>query len=182
MVGEREILALRRQLSRLGMTMVQSDPANPFEPCDFGDVLILDLDSVPDEKVVAGHGKRLPVVALVGVETPSRLNCLLDLKPASFLIKPLRSAGLFTALAVAFEHARREQEMMTRIERLEERVRSRRIVFAAILQVMKLHGFDEPDAFAMIRRTAMKQRKTVEQLSAEIVAAGGLPAKAIRIA
>jgi len=81
-----------------------------------------------------------PIIALVGTETPSRLKWLLDLQPASFLIKPLRSAGLYTALVVAFDCAQRKTEECARTERLEERVRSRRIVSAAVLQVMRKPG------------------------------------------
>jgi two-component system, response regulator PdtaR len=37
------------------------------------------------------------VIALLGTETPSRLKLVLDLDPASFLIKSLRSAGIYAA-------------------------------------------------------------------------------------
>jgi hypothetical protein len=37
------------------------------------------------------------VIALLGTETPSRLKLVLDPDPASFLIKPLRSAGIYAA-------------------------------------------------------------------------------------
>jgi AmiR/NasT family two-component response regulator len=44
-----------------------------------------------------------------------------------------------------------------------------------VLQVMHSHSVAEPAAFALIRRTAMEQRKTIEQMSAEIAANGSLP-------
>jgi AmiR/NasT family two-component response regulator len=121
-----------------------------------------------------------PVIALVGTETPSRLKWLLELKPASFLVKPLRSAGLYTALVVAFNEAQKRGETRKRIDRLEERVRARRIVLAAVMHIMHRHELSEPDAFALIRRTAMQSRTTIEQLSADIVALGGLPGLASR--
>ena len=70
------------------------------------------------------------------------------------------------------------------IEKLEDRIRSRRVVFAAVLQIMRGHDMSETDAFALIRQTAMRHRTTIEVLSAEIIAAGGMPNRthAVRLA
>jgi AmiR/NasT family two-component response regulator len=180
---ERDLAMLRRQLQRLGMTVTEGDPANGAAPQDGIDVVILDADSLPIEAdPAAGMTSDIPLIVLVGTETPSRLKWLLELSPASFLIKPLRSAGLYTALVVAFDHAQRRGETAKRIERLEERVRARRIVLAAVLHLMHRHDLCEPDAFALLRRTAMQSRTTIEQLSADIVAIGGLPGPATRTA
>jgi AmiR/NasT family two-component response regulator len=180
---EREIAIVRRQLDRLGMMITEHDLACPAPPAEPVDVVILDADLIPIRSDMASAWSAdVPVIALVGTETPSRLKWLLDLQPASFLIKPLRSAGLYTALVVAFDGAQRRTEEFSRTERLEERVRSRRIVSAAVLQVMRRQDLGEDEAFALIRRTAMRQRVTIEQLSADVVASGGLPGKTTRSA
>jgi AmiR/NasT family two-component response regulator len=180
---ERESAIVRRQLDRLGMTITHYDPADPTLPDEPVDVIIVDADLIPIRSDVAALRKAdTPIIALVGTETPSRLKWLLDLQPASFLIKPLRSAGLYTALVVAFDSAQRKHDEFARAERLEERVRSRRIVAAAVLLVMRSRDIGESDAFALIRRTAMRQRVTIEQLSADVVASGGLPGRTTRSA
>jgi AmiR/NasT family two-component response regulator len=173
---EREISIVRRQLSRLGMTVAEHDPSELPAPDQTVDVIVLDADSIPikSEPIVAWK-IGAPVIALIGTETPSRLKWLLDLQPASFLVKPLRSAGLYTALVVAFHCAQRRIEEAAYVEKLEDRIRSRRVVFAAVLQVMRAHALSEEDAFALVRQTAMRHRTTIEQLSAEIIAAGGMP-------
>jgi AmiR/NasT family two-component response regulator len=56
------------------------------------------------------------------------------------------------------------------------------VVFGAVLQVMRVHGLTETDAFTLVRQTAMRHRTTVEQLSAEIIAAGGMPNRTPRTA
>ena len=180
---ERESAIVRRQFDRLGMTIAEYDPADPRLPDEPVDVIIVDADLIPIKSDVAALRKAdTPIIALVGTETPSRLKWLLDLQPASFLIKPLRSAGLYTALVVAFDCAQRRTDQFTRTDRLEERVRARRIVSAAVLQVMRSRDLSESDAFALIRRTAMRQRVTIEQLSADVVASGGLPGRTTRSA
>ena len=182
MRDEREISIVRRQLSRLGMTISEHDPAAPPPPNQAVDVILMDADSIPIKSDHAMWKGNVPIIALIGTETPSRLKWLLDLRPASFLIKPLRSAGLYTALVVAFDSAQRRVDEATHIEKLEDRIRSRRVVFAAVLQIMRGHGMSETDAFSLIRQTAMRHRTTIEVLSAEIIAAGGMPNRTTRTA
>src|SRR3954454_3512003 len=146
MRDEREIPIVRRQFSRLGMTISEHDPAEP-PPIQPSDVILLDADSIPIKSDHATLWKgSVPIIALIGTETPSRLKWLLDLRPAFFLIKPLRSAGLYTALVVAFDSAQRRLDESARTERLEARVRSRRIVSAAVLQIMRSQTISEADA------------------------------------
>src|SRR5690349_20882537 len=121
MKDEREIPILRRQLHRLGMSVTEADPMQPITPDIQVDVIILDADSIPIKSdTVPAPGINAPVIALIGTETPSRLKWLLDLKPASFLIKPLRSAGLYTALVAAFDGAQRRSEEAAYVEKLED--------------------------------------------------------------
>jgi AmiR/NasT family two-component response regulator len=183
MRDEREISIVRRQLGRLGMTVSEHDPAEPPPPNQTVDVILMDADGIPIKSDHATLWKgNVPIIALIGTETPSRLKWLLDLRPASFLIKPLRSAGLYTALVVAFDSAQRRIDEAAHIEKLEDRIRSRRVVFAAVLQIMRGHDMSEADAFALIRQTAMRHRTTIEVLSAEIIAAGGMPNRTPRSA
>jgi AmiR/NasT family two-component response regulator len=183
MRDERDISIVRRQLGRLGMTILEHDPAEPPPADQTVDVVLMDADTIPikSDQAMAWKGN-VPIIALIGTETPSRLKWLLDLRPASFLIKPLRSAGLYTALVVAFDSAQRRVDDAAHIEKLEDRIRSRRVVFAAVLQIMRAHGMSETDAFTLIRQTAMRHRTTIEVLSAEIIAAGGMPNRTTRTA
>jgi AmiR/NasT family two-component response regulator len=183
MKDEREIAIVRRQLDRLGMSVVETDPSQLLLPRDDVDVIVLDADLIPIKSDCALSRKiNVPIIALIGTETPSRLKWLLDLHPASFLVKPLRSAGLYTALVVAFDCAQRRIEDAAHVEKLEDRIRARRIVVAAVLQLIRAHALSEEDAFTLIRQTAMRYRTTIEQLSAEIVAVGGMPNRTSRTA
>jgi len=183
MKDERDIALLRRQFDRLGMSVIEAEPAQLQPPAESVDVIVLDADSIPIKSDYALSWKaNCPTIALIGTETPSRLKWLLDLQPASFLVKPLRSAGLYTALVVAFDCAQRRIEEAAHLERLEDRIRSRRIVVAAVLQLIRAHALSEEDAFTLIRQTAMRYRTTIEQLSAEIIAVGGMPNRTSRTA
>ena len=102
MRDDRDISIVRRQLNRLGMAVTEHDPSVAPPAAETIDVIVMDTDSIPIKSDAAVAWKiGVPIIALIGTETPSRLKWLLDLQPASFLIKPLRSAGLYTALVVA---------------------------------------------------------------------------------
>lgn len=171
---ERDASIVKRQFERLGIDIVAWEPAAAVD-CH-PDVTLIDDDFLPltspAQRAFLG---RAPVIALLGTETPSRLKLVLELDPASFLVKPLRSAGIYAALVMAFERNERTNELKQQVSKLEQRLRSRRVVLAAVLQVMHSHAIAEPAAFALIRRAAMERRKTIEELSAEITARGYLP-------
>ncbi len=174
---ERDLSVLGRQLDRLGMTMTARDP-DQKPPDGVFDVIILDADVIPAGMAWSAVGAAgIPVIVLVGTETPSRLKDLLELEPSGLLVKPLRSAGLYSTLVLAFDQARKRLETQRRLERLEDRVRARRVVLAAVLRVMSRRALSEPEAFAWIRRAAMERRTTIEQLSFQIMGSPGeLPA------
>lgn len=170
---ERDLSIVRRQLERLGIHVCDWEARGGESGPD---VILIDdeflpLNSTTQRAALGG----IPVIALVGTETPSRLKLLLELDPASFLVKPLRSAGIYAAIVMAFERNERTTELKQQISRLEQRVRLRRVVLTAVLRVMHCHGISEPAAFALIRRAAMERRKTIEEISAEIAAKGNLP-------
>lgn len=171
---ERDATIVRRQFERLGIDGVAWTPGESvaFAP----DLSLIDDEFLPLlQPAQRAFLARSPVIALLGTETPSRLKLVFELDPASFLVKPLRSAGIYAALVMAFERNERTSELKQQILKLEQRLRSRRVVLAAVLQVMHSHALAEPAAFALIRRAAMEQRKTIEELSVEITARGLLP-------
>lgn len=171
---ERDASIVKRQFERLGIDFVAWEPGAAVD-CH-PDVTLLDDDFLPlTSPALRAFLGRGPVIALLGTETPSRLKLVLELDPASFLVKPLRSAGIYAALVMAFERNERTNGLKQQVSKLEQRLRSRRVVLAAVLQVMHSHAIAEPAAFALIRRAAMERRKTIEEISAEIAASGYLP-------
>ncbi|MCK1287252.1 ANTAR domain-containing protein [Bradyrhizobium sp. 44] len=171
---ERDASIVRRQFERLGIEGIAWTPDAPLDSTP--DLSLIDDEFLPLlQPAQRALLARSPVIALLGTETPSRLKLVFELDPASFLVKPLRSAGIYAALVMAFERNERTNELKQQVLKLEHRLRSRRIVLAAVLQVMHSHALGEPAAFALIRRAAMEQRKTIEELSAEITSKGMLP-------
>lgn len=171
----RTVAVLRRQLDLLGMQTIMDrlDIADGFDAC------YVDVDTVFEDSGASFVAPKAPIIAIVGTETPGRLEWMLRFEPASVLMKPLGSHGIYTALVLAFHEAQRRERENQRVFKLEERVRSRRIVVAALIRMMQQYGIDEPEAFALLRNAAQQRRMTIEALSAEIEDNGILPVRMV---
>ncbi len=166
----RDRTVLKTQLEFLGLRVTVHDSAAP-PSCDSVDILFFDADS--DQSVEAEEADRdvgLPVVALIGSETPSRLQAMLARQPSAYLMKPIRSTGIYASLAIATHQYATLQAMRRKLASAEERLRSRRLLFAATLQIMNQAQVGEAEAFRILRRAAMSRRQTVEAVSAQILA------------
>jgi response regulator NasT len=85
-------------------------------------------------------------------------------------MKPIRSTGIYASLAIATHQFATVEAMRRKLASADERLRSRRLLFSATLQIMKQAQVDETEAFRILRRTAMSRRETIEAVSAGVVA------------
>jgi AmiR/NasT family two-component response regulator len=161
---------LAATLARLGLAVVVREPGSAEPHPTTIDVVFFDADEEPE---TVPEALDVPLVALIGVEAPSRLARVVRRRAAAYIVKPVRTTGVYTALVVAFsEHARRKAEAEER-EAIARRLAGRRDLFRALLHVMRTDGLDEDAAFRHLRRESMRRRVPVEDLAREIVAALG---------
>ena len=115
--------------------------------------------------------KPVPLVALLASEAPGRIAWALDQGADAFLPKPVTPSSVYPALVMA---VRRHAEACARadaLNALRERVRLRPLVFAAVERLQAARGWDEDEAYRHLQREAMRQRLTLEQCAAALLAA-----------
>jgi AmiR/NasT family two-component response regulator len=170
----RTVQALVRQLDLLGV----AGEVNPLACDPRAEFAFLDIDAAAggDVRLPCGFAK-LPMIALVGTETPSRLEWMIQREPSAVLVKPLGGNGAYGAIVLALAASRRREQEFLKMLKLEERIRARRIVVAAIVKLMKEYSIEEPEAFGMLRNAAQKRRMTIEILCAEVVGNAFLPVR-----
>ena len=110
----------------------------------------------------------VPLVAVIGVEAPSRLSRIIRARAAGYITKPIRSTGVFTTLFIAFNEFAMRRALAEERGALEERLRARRFVTKATLKVMRAQNVDDDEAFRRLRRESMSRRITVEALCEQI--------------
>ncbi|MDX6750078.1 ANTAR domain-containing protein (plasmid) [Geminicoccaceae bacterium 1502E] len=167
--------ALARTLRRLGLFVGRFDPGAggsiPAELAQGCDIIFYDADQGIGALFGGDPLPDVPSVAVIGTEAPSRLARVVRQRSASYLLKPIRSSGVFTALFIAFNEFEVRRAEARRRETLEARVQSRRFVVKAILRLMEREGLSEEGAFKELRKEGMRRRITVEALCREIIAA-----------
>jgi AmiR/NasT family two-component response regulator len=164
-------------LTRLGLATTAIDPQT--EPVDAGGIiqsanmLFFDADS-PDCSFALGAGGEMPIptIAVLGLETPSRLERTLHLQPTALVHKPVRATGLYTAIFFAANQHQRHHELRARLTDLEARHSSRRLVIKAVVALIEQYGIDDEQAYKILRRESMQRRLTVEEFAAKLLATG----------
>lgn len=159
---------LIRQLKLLGLrTSLRWEPIGAHE---LPDMVIVDADQGWDGLLPWGAGHPLlPVVAVLGSEAPGRIAWALDQGAGAIIAKPIASSAVYPALVMAVAIHEERKLLRARLDHLEERVRMRPLVHAAVQRIMTARGVDEERAYAILRGCAMRRRLPMEQLSAFIL-------------
>jgi len=161
--------AIVEQLERLGALPGVLWPAERVS-ADGLDVLFFDSDLGFDEQFSWKPGAApAPMIAVLGSEAPGRLEWTLAQEPSAYLIKPVGSTGVFTALSIAYHNFSLKRSREDALRRIEERLNLRGIVLRAALTLMKRHGIDDPEAMALLRAESMRRRMSLETFSALVL-------------
>ena len=160
--------ALRRQLELLDIRVRQVWPQLDDSDAD-ADVVFFDADTGHDGQFPwpAGYAP-MPMIALIGSETPGRVEWALAQGANSHLLKPIGSTGAYSALLIAahaYENARTQAED---IRSLQHRINRRPVVVRAILKLMEAGEADEAAAMKRLRAIAMDWRITIEEAAETI--------------
>jgi AmiR/NasT family two-component response regulator len=173
--ADRNRAVIVETLAKLGLSVRAVDPSDgeSYDAILTGaDVVFFDADLAEVPGLPLGVDLApLPLVVIIGLETPSRLQRAFDLGPSAILHKPIRSSGIYSALFFAMNEHRRRSDTLERLRDMEGRRGARRFVHKALLQLMQEHGVDDEQAYSMLRKESMRQRLTVEETAARMLAA-----------
>ena len=164
------IARLVRQLGLLGLEAhVQWTPLDlQATPAD---IVLVDADQGWSGLLPwSGEPAPVPMVALLQSEAPGRVAWAISEGALAILPKPVVPAAVYPALVLAVAAHARVVEAAARMERLEERLRMRPLMHAAVRSIEMAVQCDEEAAYASLRRAAMKRRITIEQTAAEMLA------------
>ena len=174
---DRNRAVLTETLGKLGLSVLALEPGSgPAEPAalDGAQLVLFDADASEGEVLPWTAGTApIPLIAVIGLETPSRLQRAFAQLPAAVLHKPIRTTGIYTALFFAANEHRRRLEVQEQLRSLQARHGARRFVIKAVVELMRARGVDDDQAHRILRKESMRQRTTVEELAVRLVAAAG---------
>jgi AmiR/NasT family two-component response regulator len=159
---------LTRQLRLLGFRVTVQWV--PLDASVLPDVVLVDADQGWDDLLPwNGADAPLPVVALLGSEAPGRIAWLMEQGSCTIISKPVTASAVYPALVMAVSIYKERQAVRTRLQILEERVRLRPLVHAAVQKIMEARQMDEEQAYKILRARAMQKRLPMEQVAASII-------------
>ena len=163
---------LVHQLENLGLAVESLWPAENVSAEGF-DVLFFDADLGYDGLFAwPPNHPPIPMVALMGSEAPGRIEWTLAQSPSAYLIKPIGSTGVFSALAIAYRTFERQQALRNAISDMAHRIKARPVVFRALQIIIKRFEISDVAAYRKLRTASMNRRMSVEGLSHLIVTNG----------
>ena len=115
-----------------------------------------------------------PIISVSNFETPAIIDEALRIGVMGMLSAPVRSSGLLSSLVMALTHDRKYAKSVQRINRLEERFSSFRIVEEAKAVLLRLRGFAEAEAYELLRTQAQERRVSVESVAKDLIHAAKL--------
>lgn len=134
-------------------------------------VVAIDHDSrEPLRRLFKGQDQKLPtIIAIVGYENPSILQLVLEIGAHAVIERPVRPFGLLTQLAIARSLWLHQQEITTRVRKLERKLGGIQKIQRARLILMASQAITEEDAYQLIRRQAMSRRIPMEEMAGAII-------------
>jgi len=164
--------ALARQLAAIGLEVRECWPELPPDGLA-ADFVFFDVDLGFDEQFPWNAGEApMPLIALIGSEAPGRIEWALSQKADAQLLKPVGTAGVYSALLIARQSYEARRRLADEIAALETRVAERQTIVRAVA-ALSAQGVDESRAYAQLRSLAMSWQVSLEQAARRIVAMTG---------
>lgn len=164
------VQALVRQLSAIGLKAETHWPDLPSSALG-ADFIFFDVDMGHDEQFPWKPGQApMPMIALIGSETPGRVEWALGMGADAQILKPVGDSGVYSALLIARAGFEARKALASEIDGLRGRLAERQTVIRAVT-ILSV-GQDDEAAYAELRRLAMSWRVTIEEAAARVVAKG----------
>jgi response regulator NasT len=138
------------------------------------DVVFLDVamprrDGLSAAEEIISEGLA-PVVMVTAFSEQETVRRAVDAGVLGYLVKPFGRSDLPPAIEVAVARWEQMRELAAQVAGLRERQDAREVVERAKRRLQETSGLTEPEAFALLRRSAMDGRITLAEAAALVLA------------
>ncbi|MDG4898651.1 ANTAR domain-containing protein [Mesorhizobium sp. WSM4976] len=163
---------LVRHLKRIGCQVDTMWPVPDRWPahadivfCIFGDHSSLDVSALKRDR----DGT---LIGIIEYESPTVVRELLEAEVQAVIGKPIHPFGILSTLTVASSRCRFERRQNNKIAKLEETLRSRRVVNNAVRHLAAERSISEEQAYQCIRRWSLEGRASMTSVADQVLACG----------
>lgn len=114
------------------------------------------------------HSHICPVILIIDEKEYMNLGLAVKTNVHHILTAPVRATDVVSAIIQAEYRFSKELQNLDEIRKLNEELKTRKLLYQAILLLIPT-GLDEETAYAAIRTEAMASRKTIKAIATEVV-------------
>lgn len=168
---------LSQQVNRIGCNFENTWPIPEVLQKKF-DLVFIDVTDQPASRIksfLGSSGEEPPtVIAVIGYENPSLLDTIFEIGAHSVLTKPIRAAGVLSAMLMGRRYWAEQLRYQKDLAKLRDRLDNLQKVNDAKFILMRHHGIDDQEAYAVIRKQAMSKRTTTLEIAQSIINADSI--------
>jgi len=142
------------------------------------DIAILDIkmpnmDGIDAAKIISTEGIA-PVLLLTAYSQKDLVDRARDAGVFAYLVKPFKEAELMPAIEIAIARFEEFLELEKEVEKMEDKLETRKAVDRAKGILMDQYGLKEQDAFRRIQVQSMNTRKSMREIAEAIIIANSV--------
>ena len=165
--GCRDIIVLR-EMHSLMRRIVEADP----------DVIFIDLENpnrdVLEQMFQVSRSVRRPIAMFVDQADTESIHAAVESGVGAYVVDGLRKERVKTILDTAVSHFNTFNRLREQLEQANQALEERKVVERAKGILMKERGFNEADAYALLRTAAMNENRRIVDVARSVVIAAGL--------
>lgn len=116
-----------------------------------------------------------PVIVLLTADEQDQLNTAIKSDAHQIVFYPLRAMDMLAAILSAEHRFALEREQNARYHRLEAELKTRKLIYQAVLYLIQHYKFDEETAYVAMRQQAMTTRKSLRAIAQAVITGNWLP-------
>lgn len=167
---------LLQQINRIGCNFEDAWPVPDVLQKKF-DLVFIDVTDQPVARLrsfLNSSSDRPTVIAMIGYENPSALEMISEIGAHAVLTKPVRAVGVLSSMLMARRFWSEQLRFQKDLAKLRDRLDNMQKINDAKFILMRHHGIDETQAYAVIRKQAMSKRTTTFEIAQSIINADGI--------
>lgn len=116
-----------------------------------------------------------PTLVVLNSDEHGLLHEVVKTDAHQIVFYPFRAVDFGAAIMMAEQKFKRERENVDQIRRLEEELKTRKLIYQAVLRLIHLRGWDEETAYGVLRSQSMSLRKSLRSLASDVIKGTWVP-------
>lgn len=142
------------------------------------DVVFIDLENPNRDQLEymlqVSRAVKRPVAMFVDRSDQSATEAAIDAGVSAYIVDGLKKERVKSILDMAVSRFNAFDRMSRELEAVRNELAERKAIDKAKALLMRLRGLSEPEAYALLRRTAMNQSRRIADVAEGLILAAGL--------